>query len=72
MFLGLVLLFLATAAPVRRLLDHVVDMHDQYLMDRCRRAHNAFEEQPRQFRRKGRPQIVLEQAALLSEEWAVK
>jgi hypothetical protein len=31
-----------------------VDMHDQYLIDMCRRAHNAFEEQHRQFRRKAK------------------
>jgi len=38
----------------KTLLDHVVDMHDQYLIDMCRRAHNAFEEQHRQFRRKAK------------------
>ena len=49
---ALVACFLAETR--KTLLDHVVEMHDQYLIDMCRRARSAFEEQHRQFRRKAK------------------
>jgi TnpA family transposase len=49
---ALVACFLAEAR--KTLLDHVVEMHDQYLIEMCRRAHHAFEEQHRLFRRKAK------------------
>ncbi len=48
----------------KTLLDHVVEMHDQYLIDVCRRAHNAFEEQYRQFRRKAKEGLEMVLAAV--------
>jgi hypothetical protein len=39
-------------------------MHDQYLIDKCRRAHNAFEEQHRQFRRKAKEGLEMVLAAV--------
>jgi len=38
----------------RSLLDHLVEMHDQYLTTMWRRARHAFEERHRQFRRRAR------------------
>lgn len=52
-------------AEIRKtLLDHVVEMHDQYLTDMCRRARNAFEEQYRQFRRKAKEGLELVLSAM--------
>ncbi len=52
-------------AEIRKtLLDHVVEMHDQYLTDMCRRARNAFEEQYRQFRRKAKEGLDLVLSAM--------
>jgi Domain of unknown function (DUF4158) len=48
----------------KTLLDHVVEMHDQYLIDVCRRVHNAFEEQYRQFRRKAKEGLEMVLAAV--------
>jgi len=38
----------------RNLLDHLVEMHDQYLTTMWRRARHAFEERQRQLRRRAR------------------
>jgi hypothetical protein len=38
----------------RSLLDHLVEMHDQYLTTMWRRARHAFEERHRQLRRRAR------------------
>jgi len=42
------------AAEERSLLDHLVDMHDQYLTAMWRRARHAFEERQRQLRRRAK------------------
>ena len=47
----------------KTLLDHLV-MHDQYLIDVCRRPRSAFDEQHRQFRRKAKEGLEMVLAAV--------